>query len=159
MVQTKPRSEGVAIENLQRQGYTAYCPWISQRKRIRQRWQVVTEALFPRYVFVQLSEGVDDFAPIRSTIGVSGLVRFGGVPAIMPDAAIGFITEQEQKLLEPEKGTSWQPGTKLEILEGPMAGLQGIFIKAQSEERVIILLELLGKQSRVVVPGNIVAPG
>ena len=160
VVQTKPRSEALAIENLQRQGYTAYCPWLTQRKRRRSRWQDVTEPLFPRYVFVQLREGVDDFAPIRSTIGVIGLVRFGGVPATISAATIGFIVEQEKQLLEPDKKATidWKPGTQLEILDGPMAGLKGVFQKLQGEERVIILLELLGKQSRLAIATNLVAP-
>ena len=160
VVQTKARCEEKALENLERQGYTSYCPQVTVRKLRRKRWQQVTEPLFPRYLFVRLSEGTDDFAPIRSTLGVIGLVRFGGIPATMPDSAIQFIAAQEQQLHEPEAkpGLDWKPGTHLEILEGPMAGLKGVFQKAQGEERVIILLELLGKQSRVVIPSHLVTP-
>ena len=159
VVQTKVRAEEQAVENLLRQGYTIYCPHVTQRKLRRKRWQLITEPLFPRYLFVRLNEGIDDFAPIRSTIGVVGLVRFGGRPAIISDRAIALISEQERQLLGDErKGLpAWKPGTELEILEGPMAGLKGVFQKAQGDERVIILLELLGKQSRVLVPGNIVS--
>ena len=63
VIQTKPRQESVAIENLERQGYAAYCPKMAQakRRRQRQRWQKVIEPLFPRYLFVQLAMGIDDF--------------------------------------------------------------------------------------------------
>ena len=157
VVQTKPKSEQLAVVNLQRQGYTIYCPMITQRKRRRNRWQDVTEALFPRYLFVQLQEGLDDFSPIRSTIGVSALVRFGGVPAVMPEQAIEMLTQQEERLLKPKR-LDWKPGSEVEIREGPMAGLRGIFQKTASEERVIILLALLGKQSRVVLDSHLLAP-
>ena len=159
VVQTKPRNESVAVENLERQGYTAYCPWITQRKRIRQRWKAVIEPLFPRYLFVRLREGVDDFAPIRSTIGVISLVRFAGQPATVPDQVIVHIQQQELTLASPEaQKPDWQPGTRLEVLDGPFAGLHGIFQKLQGEERVILLLELLGKQSRVAISTHQVSP-
>lgn len=159
VVQTKPRSETHAIENLERQGYTSYCPYITQRKRIRQRWQQITEPLFPRYLFVQLKEGIDDFAPIRSTIGVIGLVRFAGQPANIPDEVIEHIRQQESQLRAPQdKKPGWQPGIRLEVIDGPFAGLQGIYQKTQGEERVLLLLELLGKQSKVLISTHQVTP-
>jgi transcriptional antiterminator RfaH len=160
VVQTKPHNETLAVENLQRQGYRTYCPAITLRKLKRKRWQQVTEPLFPRYLFVCLKEGVDDFAPIRSTLGVIGLVRFGGQPATVPEQVITFIAEQEKHLNQPatSRQPDWTPGIELEIFEGPMAGLKGVFLKSQGEERVIILLDVLGKQSRVAVSVDRVSP-
>ena len=152
VVQTKPRKESVAVENLERQGYKVYCPQIMQAKHRQQRWKKVTAPLFPRYLFVQLDIGVDDFAPIRSTIGVLGLVRFGNNPAVMPQHLIGAIQQQEQRIFTQAKiQPNWKPGDRVEILTGPFAGLNGIFEKADNEERVIILLEMLGRNNRIVV--------
>jgi len=148
VVHTKPRQEKVAIENLKRQGYTAYCPQTVQAKRRRQCWQKVIEPLFPRYLFVQLNIGVDNFTPIRSTLGVIGLVRFGNQPAAMPEPAIHAIQLQETKLIESEREhPNWQNGDCIEVIYGPFAGLKGIFQKKLSNERVSLLLDMLGQQS------------
>ena len=100
VVQSKPRKESLAEENLQRQGFTTYYPHTAQPKRRRQRWQKVLEPLFPRYLFVQLNVGVDNFAPIRSTLGVVVLVHFGNQPAVMPVSAIEAIQQQEQEIVD-----------------------------------------------------------
>ena len=155
VVQTKPRKESVAVDNLERQGYTAYCPKMEQTKHRRQRWEKVIEPLFPRYLFVQLDIGEDDFGPIRSTIGVVSMVRFGGQPAIIPDEVIESIQNQEKSLISrSESYPSWKPGDKIEIIEGPFVGLNGIFEKENDEDRILILLEMLGRKNRVTVNAN-----
>ena len=158
VVHTKPRKENVAIENLQRQGFLAYCPQTVQSKRRRQRWQNVTEPLFPRYVFVQLNMGLDNFAPIRSTLGVIGLVRFGNLPAVMPESAIETIQHQENDIKNSyNEYPNWREGDVLEILDGPFSGLKGIFQKKESTERVSLLLEILGQQNRFSIHSDILA--
>jgi len=159
VVQTKPKKEPLAVENLERQGYTTYCPHIVQPKRRRQRWQQIIEPLFPRYLFVQLAAGLDDFAPIRSTLGVIGLVRFGAQPALIPETAIDTIRWQEQQLLQEADSTpAWQAGDAVEIATGPFAGLKGIFEKACGSERVMVLLDMLGRQNRITVDTHSVLP-
>lgn len=158
MVQTKPRKESLAEENLQRQGFTTYCPHTAQPKRRRQRWQKVLEPLFPRYLFVQLNVGVDNFAPIRSTLGVIGLVRFGNQPAVMPKLVIEVIKKQEQAVINcSTEHPRWTKGDLIEILDGPFAGLRGIFLKKEGVERVSLLLDILGQQNRFTISINSLA--
>lgn len=146
---TKPHKEKVAIENLERQGFTAYCPQIVQSRRRRQRWQKVIEPLFPRYLFIRLNVGIDNFSSIRSTKGVVNLVRFGNNPAIMPESAIEVIQDQEKQIGSfDDRNLHWQKGDILEIVDGPFAGLKGIFHKKEAIERVSLLLDILGHQAR-----------
>jgi len=160
VVHTKPRKEKLAMENLQRQGYTAYCPQIIQPKRRRQQWQKVSEPLFPRYLFVYLNIGIDNFSPIRSTLGVIGLVQFGSQPALMPGSVIEAIQHQEFEMKDTcIDHPCWQKGDLIEILDGPFAGLSGIFQKKESIERVSLLLDILGQQNRFSIPVNYLAAG
>jgi transcriptional antiterminator RfaH len=155
VVHTKPRKEKVAIDNLQRQGFMAYCPQTIQQKRRRQCWQKVVEPLFPRYLFVQLNIGADNFLPIQSTLGVVGLVRFGDQPAVIPESTIEAIQQREQAITETcTEHPSWSKGDLLELIEGPFTGLQGIFLKKEGLERVSILLDILGRQNRFNVSIN-----
>lgn len=156
VVHTKPRMEAEAEVHLGRQGFTTYLPWITQSKRRRGRWVRVTEPLFPRYLFLQVDPEAQDISPIRSTRGVSGLVRFGGgTPTPVPDEVITAIRAME----DPEEGTcrlenGFQPGQEVVVLEGPLAGLHGIYHAASGEQRAIILIEMLGRLRHVKLDTN-----
>lgn len=144
--------ELVAIDNLIRQGYTAYCPQMLKVKQRRQRWLKIIEPLFPRYLFLQLEVGVDNFAPIRSTMGVQDMVRFASEPATISEHAIEAIQQQEFSLLKKtENHYTWKHGDRVEVIDGPFAGLNGIFEKENNKERIIILFEMLGRKNRVTV--------
>ena len=70
VVKSKPRAEREAASQLRAQQYRVVLPELIQP---RKRW----EALFPSYLFVQTVDDNQSIAPIRSTLGVSMLVRFG----------------------------------------------------------------------------------
>jgi len=87
-VYTKARQETVAEENLQRQGFETFLPWITQLRRRRGKWLDVTEPLFPRYLFTRLDPAGQDIGPIRSTFGVTRLVTFGDRLRAVPETLI-----------------------------------------------------------------------
>ena len=95
LVHSKPRRERAALANLERQGYRAYLPLMRSRRRIAGRYQSRVEAMFPRYLFLDLDDTVDDWGPIRSTVGVSQLVRFGPRAARVPDALVQALKARE----------------------------------------------------------------
>jgi transcriptional antiterminator RfaH len=45
-----------------------------------------------------------------------------------------------------------KPGDRGEVLEGPFAGLTGIFQLATGEERAMLLIDILGRQNGIHVP-------
>jgi transcriptional antiterminator RfaH len=78
VIQSKPCQE------LQNQGCELFLPKIEIKKIVgRERIQKV-EPLFSSYLFVQLSEADSNWFPLRSTRGVSGLVRFESVVPGLP---------------------------------------------------------------------------
>jgi transcriptional antiterminator RfaH len=145
---TKPRQEQRALEHLQRQGYEAYCPLIRERRGQRGEYRWLIAPMFPRYLFLHLRLGRDNIASLRSTRGVCGLVQFGGhIPPVPEEFIIGLQrhdangTDVVQTLQ-----SAWQPGQRVQIEEGPFAGLQAIFQARQGQDRVLVLLDLLGRQ-------------
>ncbi len=146
LVHTKARQERVALENLLRQGYECYCPQIVLEKVRRNKAQMVQEALFPRYLFIRLdSSGRGlSWAPVRSTLGVTQLVRFGMHPARIDDALIQWLREREQEhALHPQR--LFEVGQTVEIVNGPFAGLQGIYQNPDAESRSMVLIEFLSQ--------------
>ncbi|HWH76680.1 MAG TPA: hypothetical protein VNT76_04890, partial [Candidatus Binatus sp.] len=50
------------------------------------------------------------------------------------------------------------PGDIVRINEGPFSGLEAVFDqKLKGSERVAVLLEILGRQTRIVLPGEAIA--
>ena len=141
-----------AKENLARQGYETYLPLVQNQVRRNSRYIKRTEAFFPRYLFIYLDQETDNWSPIRSTIGVAGLIRFGGLPSVVPENLINSlkrnengsgIQEVDQKLLS--------KGDNVNIIAGPFEGQQGIFQQTKSAERVSVLLDIVGKNTQVTL--------
>lgn len=153
-VKTKPRQESVAEEQLLRQGYTAYLPRIRLKKRRRGQWLDVTEPLFLGYLFIQVNADQQSLAPVRSTVGVVGLVRFGQLLRPVPSAVIEYLRSVEDAALGERDGTDYphQAGDMVEVLDGPFTGLTALFQIADGKDRALLLIDLLGRSTEVAVP-------
>src|SRR4029077_2506147 len=127
LVYCKPRQEQVAKVNLERQSFSAYLPLAHQFRRRRGQRIAVIEPLFPRYLFIHLSTQTDNWAPIRSTLGVSSLVRFGAQAAVVPNDLIRLLQSRD----DPEgvhelPAPDYQSGDRVRVAEGVMQGYAGI---------------------------------
>lgn len=161
LVHTKRAGEAVAEANLQRQGYKVYLPRLAQAVRRRGRWQDRIVALFPRYLFLGLNEGSQTLGPVRSTVGVSNVVRFGLRYANVPDELIDALrtTEDPESGLHRMRVSSLpEPGAMVKIADGPFSGLEGVFEREFGGDRVLVLLNLLGQSTPVQVPIDCIVP-
>ena len=152
-VHTKPRQEATAEQNLRRQGFDIYFPKVLVRKLKRGKWVKVVEPLFPRYLFILVDPDQHSLAPVRSTLGVSDLVRFGQQLRPVPDAVIAFLRQAEDPETHQHHADEWphRSGDEVEVLEGPFKGFSAIFQAATSEDRALLLIDLLGRQNPVDV--------
>ena len=144
LIKTKPRQEKTAILNLENQKYTTYCPIVIINNK-----QVV---LFPGYIFIHLDNKKENWSPIRSTKGVINFVRFGLNYAKVPNNIIKFL--KSNQLINKEKLinlNNFKPGDKVQITDGTFKNCVAIFKSSRSEDRVILLMNLLGQQQSVKI--------
>ena len=155
LIHTKPRQEARAEENLVRQGYTVYLPRARVARRRRGRLVRQVEPLFPRYLFISLEPGVDNWAPLRSTLGVATVVRFGAEAAVVPEALVEVLRgrEGDDGLCDLQQQAP-APGDRVQVVEGELAGLEGVFVAADGETRATILLDIVGRATRVRLPAD-----
>jgi len=152
LVYTKPRQEEVAQTNLVRQGYGVYLPHVREARKRQGRRMMLVEPLFPRYLFIYLDTHTDNWGPIRSTLGVASLVRFGQEPARIPDELIDFLkTREGQAGLHDWAERNYRAGDKVRVAEGAFRGYEGILQARTSRERVVVLLDILGRPVRTQV--------
>lgn len=159
LVYTKPRGEATARTHLERQGYRAYLPLVRQpRRRLGRRVSVVAP-MFPRYLFVHLDVEADNWAPIRSTLGVVSVVRFGQTPAAVPDSLIEELKRREDAQgVQVLPAEHYEPGARVRITAGSLTGYEAIFLARTGRDRVQVLLEVLGRHTRTVVDLGAIEP-
>lgn len=150
-VQTHARAEFKAHDHLRRQNYQIYLPRHAKTIRHARRTQQVLRPLFPRYLFVSLDLTAQGWRSIRSTIGVTDIVCFGDYPASLPPGFIEGLKSQEDERghirCAPFKRLRF--GDPVVVLNGPFSRLVGICESMTADERVAILLDLLGRKVRV----------
>ena len=152
-VYSKPRQEQVALENLERQGFHCFLPMAVNPYQRRSKNKLRIEPLFPRYLFLNAIADQQSLGSVRSTIGVSNLVRFGMQLMRVPESIISTI----QNRCDPETGlVQLQPipvgiGDKVKVFDGPFAGIEGIFRERKGEDRALLLMSMLGTTSTVEV--------
>ena len=144
LIHTKPRQEAVALTNLSRQGFECYLPMLKVEKIRQRKTAQVAEAMFPRYLFIRLdtSGSGQSWSPIRSTLGVNQMVRFGGQPAKVDSQLIDLIRFRE---VNHTTQPMFAPGDHVVVANGPFAGLEAVYRTTDAERRSMILLEMLSK--------------
>ena len=153
VIHTKVREEFRALENLENQGFEVFLPTCQVQKKSQETIKLATEPLFSRYLFIRLSDVSSNWYPIRSTRGVSQLLRFGQSiePVVIPDAIVECL---QQRCFEKEPlHKLFQAGELLEITKGPLKGLFGLFQKLQTlpngMTRALLLVEILGSVQKI----------
>lgn len=152
LVYTKPRQEQVAQLNLTRQGYETYLPLLRELRRRQGRRRTVVAPMFPRYLFVHLDRKTDNWGPIRSTLGVVSVVRFGQEPARVPLDLIDYLRSHEDaEGIHAYSPDEYRPGSRVRVVEGGLMGFEGVFLAKSSHDRVVVLLEIMGKAARTTL--------
>jgi transcriptional antiterminator RfaH len=155
VIHTKVREEFRALENLKAQGFEVFLPTCQVQKKSQGKIKLAIEPLFNRYLFIRLSDVTSNWFPIRSTKGVSQLLRFGSSsdPIVLPDPIIDCLKQRcasEEPLHE-----LFKKGELLEITQGPFKGLTGFFEKLQTLpdglSRAMLLVEVLSSVQRLQI--------
>ena len=147
VVQTKVQAEEQAIRQLSNQGFVTFCP-MYQKESIRARQiKIKTIPLFPSYIFIEVDQHAKKIIhTIRSTYGVKVLLKIGEVPILMPDHVIKNI-----KLLEMQQvgktESYFKAGEVVKIKDGLYKGLEAVYQMDDGLERVVVLLNILNKET------------
>jgi transcriptional antiterminator RfaH len=151
VVQTKPQSEPQAIEHLQQQGMKTYCPMFKQESIFGRQVKVRTTPLFPRYVFVQANKVAQQkIHTIRSTVGVSQLIKVREQPCSMDAALMGEIMSMEASHLH-HTHRYFKIDDEVLITSGLYQGLEGVYQMDQGLERAVVMLSLLQHPTQLTI--------
>jgi len=155
-VQTKPREESRANDNLRAWGVETMMPVIREAAYHPMRgtsWRV--KPLFPGYLFARF-DLAKSLARIRYTRGVQSVVTLGGTPTMVPDDIIDTIRARIGADGLVRLVTDLKPGDRIRVQGGILRGFSGVFQADQNgSSRVAILLDTLRCQTRVIIERDV----
>ena len=154
MVQSKSHAEDKVVSQLNNQGFTTYCPMYRKEFHRGGQIKIKTTPLFPRYVFIQTNQHAREaIHVIRSTYGVSMLLKIGEEPTSVPNQIIDDLKSIETQ--HTTKAESYfNAGDTVKITEGLYQGLEAIYEMDEGLERVVVLLNILNKNTPLHINKN-----
>jgi transcriptional antiterminator RfaH len=146
----QPHRELFALQNLIRQGFHVYCPMIVKHIRHARRAYDAPRPLFPGYIFVEQNKS-SRWRAILGTTGVKTVVMCGERPSLLPQGLVESIKAREAGGVIHKPETPFQIGQQVTVQSGAFEGLIGQIVELRENQRILLLLDLLNRQTRVHV--------
>jgi transcription elongation factor/antiterminator RfaH len=151
LAHTLPHCEAKAQFHLGAQGFPTFLPQFVKTIRHARQLRNVRAPLFPSYIFVILDPGRDRWLSIRSTVGVSSLVTCDSRPLPVPEGIVESLIERTDASNVTRLDVDLVEGQLVRILSGPFANFVGTLEKLSANDRVRVLLQLMGSEVPVSV--------
>jgi transcriptional antiterminator RfaH len=151
-VQTRPGAEAAAQRSLESLDLEVLFP---KTRRLRQRSsssaRPAVKPLFPGYLFARFCPA-QSLHSVRYSRGICRVLGAGPVPLPVEDEIIDDINARvaDDGLVQLDE-PSWQPGDRVEIENGPLQGWSGVFERALSDQRRIVILLNTVQHARVIL--------
>ena len=154
-LRSQPKHEHIAAGHLaQMDGVEVFNPRIRFKRSTRHGPVMVTESLFPNYLFARF-DWETSLARVNFAPGVGGVVHFGTQWPMIPDRVIeelrASLGQDDLHIVPPDLA----PGDNVDISGTAFHGLQAVVQRVMpGPQRVMVLLDFMGRQSNVEVPMN-----
>ena len=154
ILQFKPNSHHQAVKNLYQQGFETFLPLIDTTSRKASRFVTNTKPLFPGYMFVSFDKTDLKWHKINNTYGVSRLITFNSILKPIPTTFIDSLMKRYNLSGKLIPIVEMKKGDKVKVLEGPFANFIATIEKYESEQRIWILMDLMGRKTKLQTPSN-----
>jgi transcriptional antiterminator RfaH len=152
LVQVRPNADRMAIRNLERQGFCTFQP-LELITTIRAgRFLSRLRSFFPGYMFAGYAGAGAPWSVINSTYGVVRLVKFGDRPTAVPDRLVAELQAACDGQGVISLASRVVAGANVEVTSGSLAGFIGEVERLTPDRRALVLIEFLGKHTRVSLP-------
>jgi transcriptional antiterminator RfaH len=111
-------------------------------------------------LFVQLDTSCQALSPVRSTVGIVDIVRFGSKTALARDSIVKGPRGRADAGtgLQRLHAHKFEHGAAVSVISGVCTALDAIFEREVGEQWVVVLLRLLGRDAAVCVPSGFICP-
>lgn len=154
LAQLRANCAQIAVRNLKRQGFRTFLPMEDVTIRRSGKFVPTLRPMFPGYLFVAADPVTGQWRPINSTHGVSRLVSFGQEPATVPVSLVNQLMmrcDASGRLLPP---VQFGPGDQVRVTSGPFAGFLTEVVSMEPDQRVLVLMQMMGGHTRVTLQAH-----
>ncbi|HZH72913.1 MAG TPA: UpxY family transcription antiterminator [Mariniphaga sp.] len=151
VVTTRSRAEKKVYSNLLRQNIESFLPLQKRLRQWKDRKKWVETPVISGYCFVNIEP--KEYEKVLRTEHVAGFIRFEGKPARIPNLQIDYLKKMlNQSDFEVEVSQeNFKPGKRVEIVEGPLIGLQGELLSYRGKDRFMLRIEQMNTMYSVEI--------
>ena len=159
IVQFKPNCHKIAVRNLERQGFETFLPMHEVTRRTVVKFETAIQPLFVGYMFVACDPEKAPWRQINSTYVTSPpMLSFAEGPKPMPEALIAGLRARCDNIGKVVALADFEAGQSVEMHSGPFANFIATVEQMASDARVWVLLDFMGKATRVQVNRQQITP-
>ncbi len=143
-IYTRSRAEKKLYKELSSRDIECYLPLRKELRQWSDRSKWVEEPLLRSYLFVKVSER-EYYDVINSSFAVR-YVTFGGKAVPIPEKqieALRIFLEDENRKVDLSQ-ENLEKGESVEVVAGPLKGIQGEVIQIRGKNRIVIRFDSLG---------------
>jgi len=141
-VTTRSRHEKVVAEQLWQRQIECFLPLREVLSKWKDRRRKVQFPLFPGYLFVRVPMARRRL-DILKTPSVVRIVGFEGDPAPIPENEVEAVKRLVFSTLPFDPYPYLNSGDRVEIVRGPLRGLQGVLIEKKGIHRFVLSVDLI----------------
>ena len=152
-VWTQSHFEQSVSQQLSAKGFTAFLPEMSVWSKRGGEQRLIRVPMFPGYLFVHDEMDKRSYVEILKARGVVRVLEDGWSRLTpVPDAEIDAIQQVVHAEVPVFAHENLSQGDRVEVTEGPLCGLEGIFVQDKTTKgRLVLNVELLGRSVAVEV--------
>jgi len=149
---TRSHFEKKVFDGLCGKSIEAFYPRIQITSRRKDRRKIILVPLLPGYVFVRSALQADEHLQILQTAGVVRMVAFKGKPVPANEDEIASLMILDGTDCTVRNRDYMQKGDRVMIMEGPLKGLVGFYLRHKGEtDRVVVSVELLQRSLEIEI--------
>jgi transcription antitermination factor NusG len=152
VLHTKPRAEKVIAGILASKRISYFLPLYKQQRRIQRRQVTSFLPLFPGYMFIH--GGDEERVVAFETNRIANCIHVEDQTGLDRDLSRINASLNSGLPMLPEERI--QPGTPAEIVNGPLAGHQGIIVRAGNKMKFVIEVNFLQRGAAIEVDSSMI---
>jgi transcriptional antiterminator RfaH len=151
VARNKPNQDKTALINLERQNFEFFQPTFKTMSRVQNKFKEIIKPVFPGYIFIAINLEEKNWHKINNTRGIYRIIVFGNEIPLIHCQLIEALKYRFSLNNTPKAVDPFEIGMNAEITHGPFAQLIGKIEEIDADQRIWILLNILGTQTRVSI--------
>ena len=151
-IHTRSHFEQKVYDGLRGKSIETFLPRIQVMSRRKDRRKKLLVPLLPGYVFVRTDLNADEHLKILKTPGLVRIIGFKGKPVPANEEEVSSLMVLDGTDHTVQNRSYMSKGNRVRIMEGPLKGLVGFYIRHSGRKnKVIVSVELLQRSLEVEI--------